>query len=123
MLLFAALGAVATVPIMTALGKGPTPWSAFLLISGALAIVSLYTSIGGIVKAEMFPPHMRALGVGLSYALANAMFGGTAEYIALAFKDAGQESVFFWYVTAMMVMVFFVALRLPQEPTYLNHEL
>jgi MHS family dicarboxylic acid transporter PcaT-like MFS transporter len=54
----------------------------------ALAIVSFYTSISGIVKAEMFPPEVRALGVGLAYAVANAIFGGSAEYVALGLKSA-----------------------------------
>ena len=50
-----------------------------------------YTSISGVVKAELFPPEVRALGVGLPYAIANAMFGGTAEYVALSLKSAGYE--------------------------------
>ena len=52
----------------------------------ALAIISFYTSISGLIKAEMFPPEVRAMGVGLSYAVANAVFGGSAEYVALWFK-------------------------------------
>ena len=67
----------------------------------ALAIVSFYTSISGLIKAEMFPPEVRALGVGLSYAVANAMFGGSAEYVALWLKSVGNESMFYWYVTAL----------------------
>jgi hypothetical protein len=55
--------------------------------------VSFYTSISGLIKAELFPMHVRALGVGLSYAIANALFGGTAEYVALWFKSIGHESV------------------------------
>jgi MHS family alpha-ketoglutarate permease-like MFS transporter len=123
MMLFSGLGAIAVVPIMTALGSGVSPWVAFLLISTALAIISFYTSISGIVKAEMFPPHVRALGVGLSYALANALFGGTAEYLALTFKASGLESLFFCYVAAMMVMVFFISRRLPRQARYLYHDL
>jgi MHS family alpha-ketoglutarate permease-like MFS transporter len=52
-----------------------------------------------VVKAEMFPAEIRALGVGLPYAITVAIFGGTAEYIALWFKNAGHESYFYWYVT------------------------
>ena len=47
----------------------------------ALAIVSFYTSISGLVKAEMFPPEVRALGVGLAYAVANAIFAATGKRI------------------------------------------
>src|SRR3546814_18060321 len=77
---------------------------AFVLIVAALAIVSFYTSISGLVKAELFPTQVRALGVGLSYAIGNALFGGTAEYAALWVKQAGIESDFYWYVAGMAVM-------------------
>ena len=122
MLLFGGLGAVATVPILTALQGVTSPVAAFLLIILALAIVSFYTSISGIVKAEMFPPEVRALGVGLAYAVANAIFGGSAEYVALGLKSLGHESAFFWYVTGMMVLAFAVAWRLPKQASYLQHD-
>ena len=122
MLLFGALGALFTVPILTALGTVGSPELAFVLIAVALAIVSFYTSISGIVKAEMFPPEVRALGVGLAYAIANAIFGGSAEYVALGMKTLGHETAFYWYVTAMMVIAFLVSLRLPRQARYLHHE-
>ncbi|MDQ0143477.1 MFS family transporter [Cupriavidus necator] len=122
MLLFGALGALGTVPILTALGTVSSPGMAFVLIAAALAIVSFYTSISGIVKAEMFPPEVRALGVGLAYAIANAIFGGSAEYVALGMKTLGHETAFYWYVSAMMVVAFLVSLRLPRQARYLHHE-
>jgi MHS family alpha-ketoglutarate permease-like MFS transporter len=122
MLLFAGLGAVATVPVLTLLRTGPSPAVAALLITLALAIVSLYTSVSGIVKAEMFPPEVRALGVGLAYAVANALFGGSAEYVALGLKSLGRESTFYWYVTAMMVVAFLFSLRLPKQGRYLQQD-
>ena len=122
MLLFGALGALATVPILTALQSVTSPFMAGVLIVLALAIVSFYTSISGIVKAEMFPPEVRALGVGLAYAVANAVFGGSAEYVALGLKSINMESTFYWYVTGMMVLAFFVSLRLPREGKYLHHD-
>ncbi|CAN7227621.1 MFS family transporter [Variovorax sp. LjRoot175] len=122
MLLFGGLGALATVPILTALQSVTSPGLAFVLIIVALAIVSFYTSISGIVKAEMFPPEVRALGVGLAYAVANAIFGGSAEYVALGLKSLGHESSFFWYVTAMMAIAFFVSWRLPRQAAYLHHD-
>jgi len=122
MLLFGALGALCTVPIMSTLQHVTSPWMAFALIVVALAIVSFYTSISGIVKAEMFPPEVRALGVGLAYAIANAAFGGSAEYVALGLKSIGHETVFYWYVTAMMAVAFLVSLRLPRQASYLHHD-
>jgi MHS family alpha-ketoglutarate permease-like MFS transporter len=120
MLLFGVLGAVFTLPILSALGTTVSPSIAMALIITALAIVSLYTSISGIVKAEMFPPEVRALGVGLAYAVGNAIFGGSAEYVALYLKDIGHESAFYWYVSVMMVIVVLVSLRLPRQATYLR---
>ena len=106
------------VPWQCESGTIATPW-----ISLALAIVSFYTSISGLVKAEMFPPEVRALGVGLAYAVANAIFGGSAEYVALSLKAQGMENAFYWYVTVMMVVAFLFSLRLPKQPAYLHHDL
>ncbi|MDX3353938.1 MFS transporter [Streptomyces sp. ME01-24h] len=89
-----------TYPIMTALGSATSYWPALGLSLVALVVVTGYTSINAVVKAELFPTRVRALGVALPYAIANALFGGTAEYVALWFKDAGHETAFFWYVSA-----------------------
>ncbi|MFI9593070.1 MFS transporter [Nonomuraea sp. NPDC052265] len=91
---------LATVPLMTALGGASGFGGALVLSLAGLVIVTGYTSINAVVKAELFPTHVRALGVALPYAIANALFGGTAEYVALWFKDKGIESGFFWYVSA-----------------------
>ncbi|MFI7421045.1 MFS transporter [Nonomuraea sp. NPDC049684] len=89
-----------TVPLMTALGGASGFGGALVLSLAGLVIVTGYTSINAVVKAELFPTHVRALGVALPYAIANALFGGTAEYVALWFKDKGIESGFYWYVSA-----------------------
>lgn len=122
MLLFGGLGTLCTVPLLMALKTVTSPFMAFVLISLALCIVSFYTSISGLVKAEMFPPQVRALGVGLAYAVANAAFGGSAEYVALGLKTLGMENTFYWYVTAMMAIAFLFSLRLPKQAAYLHHD-
>ncbi|WP_263754138.1 MFS transporter [Kosakonia cowanii] len=115
MLLFGGLATVCTVPILTALHSVTSPYAAFALVMLALVIASFYTSISGILKAEMFPAQVRALGVGLSYAVANALFGGSAEYVALSLKSVGFETAFFWYVTAMGAVAFLVSLMLHRK--------
>jgi MHS family alpha-ketoglutarate permease-like MFS transporter len=109
---YGVLATLCTVQILTALARVQDPVAAFFLVLAALAIASLYTSISGLFKAELFPLEVRALGVGLSYAVANALFGGTAEYVALWFKGAGHEHWFYWYVTAMSGLTLLTALRM-----------
>lgn len=115
MLCFGGLATLFTVPILSALQSVTSPWAAFALVMCALIIVSFYTSISGILKAEMFPAQVRALGVGLSYAVANALFGGSAEYVALSLKSVGIETAFFWYVTALCGLAFIVSLMLHRK--------
>lgn len=123
MLWFGALGTLFTVPILLTLKSVTSPFLAFGLITLALAIISFYTSISGLVKAEMFPPQVRALGVGLAYAVANAIFGGSAEYVALSLKSVSMENSFYWYVTVMMAVAFLFSLRLPKQAAYLENDL
>ncbi len=112
MLIFGGLLAVATIPLLTILQDANNPYTALGLVILSFCMLSFYTSINGLLKAEMFPPQVRALGVGLSYAIANAIFGGTAETVALALKNWGHEELFFWYVSAMGVLVFLTSLTL-----------
>jgi MFS family permease len=113
MILFAALGTLAAAPLLSALGQVSSPYLAFVLVLAALTIASFYTSISGVVKAELFPTQVRALGVGFTYAVANAMFGGTAEYVALWLKSSGMEAWFAWYVAAMIAIALAAALWMP----------
>ncbi len=109
---FGVLGVLFTYPLFATLETSRDPVTAFLLVMGGLVIVTGYTSINAVVKAELFPAHIRALGVALPYALANTLFGGTAEYVALSFKKAGWERGFYWYVTAMIAVSLVVYLRM-----------
>lgn len=104
LLAFGVCGVVATVPLLEALATVQSSLAAFGLICIALFIVSGYTSINAVVKAELFPAEVRALGVGLPYAVTVSIFGGTAEYVALWFKARGMESGFYWYVVACIAI-------------------
>ena len=119
MLLFAfGAGALVTWPVMTALQNTTSVAVAFFLILGAMLIQSGYTSISGVFKAELFPTNVRALGVALPYALANATFGGTAEYAALWFKSAGNESLFYVYASGLLAVGFLVVMTMPDTRKY-----
>lgn len=111
---FGAAGLVFTVPIFTALETVTSSLHAFLLVMAALVIVTGYTSINAVVKAELFPANIRALGVALPYALANSVFGGTAEYVALYLKSAGIERGFYWYVAGMVGLSLIVYVRMDE---------
>ena len=110
-------GVALTWVIFKALETVSSSFLAFLLVLCGLVIVTGYTAINAVVKAELFPAHIRALGVSLPYALANTLFGGTAEYVALWFKSRGAESGFYVYVTVMIAASLVVYVRMPETRT------
>lgn len=123
MLAFSALLAISIYPVM-AVGMpyfSNNIFAVAALLIFMMLLLSFYTSISGLVKAEMFPTHVRALGVGFSYAVGNALFGGSAPSVALQFKAIGLENTFFIYVIVMLVICFFCSLAIPKEPEYLDH--
>jgi len=107
---FGVSGVLFTIPLLRALEGADGPFTAFLLIAAAWMIVSGYTSINAVVKAELFPTKIRALGVGLPYALTVSLFGGTADSVALWLKAQGHEQWFYYYLTAMIGISLFVYL-------------
>ena len=114
LLLFGAGGTLVSVPVFSALAVSRDPVVAFGIIMIPLLLLAAYTSISALVKAELFPAHIRALGVALPYALGNALFGGTAEYVALRFKQAHVESGFYWYVTIILAITTLCFWLLPE---------
>ncbi len=102
LIFFGVAGTLFTIPILTTLESVTGPWQAFFLIAAAWIIVSGYTSINAVVKAELFPTAVRAIGVGLPYAITVSLFGGSAESVALLFKSQGYESWFYYYLTAII---------------------
>ena len=114
LLLFAfAGGMIATWPLMTAIAGTTSALTAFGLIMVALTFQSGYSAISGLFKAEMFPAHIRALGVALPYAIANSVFGGSAESVALGFKAAGHESRFYLYVSVILAVGLLTVILMP----------
>ncbi|KAB7638308.1 MFS transporter [Bacillus sp. B3-WWTP-C-10-D-3] len=112
---FGILGTLLTAPIFFFMEKTTEPIVAFLLMMVGLIIVTGYTSINAIVKAELFPTEIRALGVGLPYALTVAIFGGTAEFIALWLKSIGIESLFYFYVAGCIAISFITYWRMDES--------
>jgi MHS family alpha-ketoglutarate permease-like MFS transporter len=104
LIFFGVAGTLATVPILTTLKDTKSPFIAFLLICGAWIFTAGYTSINAVVKAELFPTNVRALGVGLPYAITVSLFGGTAPAVALYFKSLGHEQWFYYYLSGMIFL-------------------
>ena len=110
-------GMLVSVPIYSAISVVTAPLTALALVLVPLVILGSYTSISGLIKAELVPAHIRTLGVALPYAVGNTVFGGTAEYVALWFKQAGMESGFYWYLSAVIGMAAIGFLMLPETKT------
>lgn len=118
MRLFTGLATILVVPILYGIQSSNNPETAALLILAGLSIAAFYTPIAGLLKAEMFPAEVRALGVGFPYAIGNALFGGTAEYVALRLREADIESGFFYYVAAVCGVAFVSSLLMPDLRTH-----
>ena len=112
LLMFGIGATLGTVPLLRLLAHTHDAWVAAGLLIAALFVVSGYTSISAVVKAELFPTEIRALGVGLPFALTVAIFGGTAEYVALFAKAHGVEEWFYWYVTGCALLSLLVYWRM-----------
>ncbi|ORA61185.1 MFS transporter [Mycobacteroides franklinii] len=117
-------GIIYTYFLITYLPQTHSPIASFLLVAVSYVILTGYTSINALVKSELFPSRVRALGVGVGYALANSVFGGTAPLIYQALKERGQVPLFIAYVTvciAISLLVYLVFLK-NKSDTYLDRE-
>ena len=134
LIFFGVMGVLCTWPLLTALKSTTSAFTAFLIISFAWLIVSGYTSIAAIVKAELFPTSIRALGVGLPYALTAAIVGGTVEPIGLALNKLAPDSLaslggftgdqlFYIYASALIFISLLVYLTLPDSKATSKMEL
>lgn len=115
LLIFSVSAFVGIYPLFMLLKQAPNTYVIFLIVLALFVILSFYTSVAGIFKAKLFPEHVRALGTGFGYAIPNAIFGGSAPYVALQFKNAGYENHFFIYIAVMMCIVFIVGCLLPKR--------
>ncbi|MFE7275497.1 MFS transporter [Streptomyces sp. NPDC057623] len=113
LLLFFGLGfTLLTVPLLHALHDS---FAVLLLVQCAgMVLLTGFTSVSAAVNAEVFPPRVRAAGIGFPYSLTVAMFGGTAPYVGTLFKELGHADLFPWYVAALCLCSSLVYLRLPE---------
>lgn len=77
----------------------------------SFAVLTCYLSVNGIAKAEVFPAHIRALGVGFGYAVANSLFGGTAPLVYHATEGTAGAG-FLIYLTVLLGVTLLAALAM-----------
>jgi len=113
MIIFGLLSTFLVIPLLSTIKSVQDPLSAFALVVAGLLIAAFYTPVTGVLKADFYPPTVRALGVGLPYAVGAAMFGGSAEYVALSFRSLGMEEYFYLYVAAIAAITLVSSLLMP----------
>lgn len=113
LLLFFGLGfTLLTVPLLHTLHDS---FVTLLFVQCAgMVLLTGFTSISAAVNAELFPPRVRAAGIGFPYSLTVAVFGGTAPYVGTLFKELGHADLFPWYVAVLCLGSSLVYLRLPE---------
>ncbi|WP_199183304.1 MFS transporter [Cryobacterium sp. Y82] len=100
-------------------------WPAFTLLNGNFWVLLIIQIIGlilllgysancAVIMAEQFPAEVRATGIGLPYALAVAIFGGTAPYIT-TWLNQNELGSFVWvYCAAAALIGLIVYLTMPE---------
>jgi MHS family alpha-ketoglutarate permease-like MFS transporter len=106
LMLFGGLMTLLAMPLLMSLSRVSDGYTAFMLVAASLFILSFYSSVSGLFKSELFPAHVRALGVGVAHNIATAIFGGTAEFAALFARQHGHETWFYAYVAAICLLAF-----------------
>lgn len=102
-------------PAFVAMKTFTDPLALFAIIGLMCFMLGFYSAVAGIFKTTLFPQHVRALGTGFSYSVAAALFGGSANYVALQFKAHGIEQGFFIYFVVLMVIATICVILIPKN--------
>nr|WP_290126398.1 MFS transporter [Cutibacterium avidum] len=112
-MLIALIGvAVLYVPLNEFVRGGNEMWRLTLAICIQLVLLGAYLAIAPAAYAELFPTKLRATGFGIPYAIAIAVFGGTAPYIMSAWAKTPNRFVI--YVIILLVISALTVLTLPE---------
>ena len=114
-------------PTMTAFAGGFLifAWPAFHFLNGSFVSLLIIEIIGivlllgysancAVIMAEQFPAEIRATGIGLPYALAVAIFGGTAPYITTWLNSSGLGGWVWLYCAIAAAIGVVVYLTMPE---------
>lgn len=88
--------------------------SLFLVQLIGMLLILGYSANCAVIMAEQFPPEVRATGIALPYALAVALFGGTAPYLTTWLHESGHSDLLWVYVSAASLISLVVYLTMPE---------
>jgi MHS family alpha-ketoglutarate permease-like MFS transporter len=89
-------------------------WSVFVIELIGLVLIVGYSANCAVIMAEQFPAEVRTTGIGLPYALAVAIFGGTAPYVTTWLNANHLGNLVWVYVAAAAVVGVAVYLTMPE---------
>jgi MHS family proline/betaine transporter-like MFS transporter len=95
-------------PLFTYLASGNVPYATLVLIQIGIAIlISLYSGAGPAAIAEIFPTRSRSTWMTTGYALAVAIFGGSAPYLSIwLIEKLGSPIAPVWYLIVAAIVSF-----------------
>lgn len=111
---------VAIFPLNAIVGESPVQLGIAMAL--ALVLIAAAASIVPAVYAELFPTHIRTVGVGVPYSVAVAAFGGTAPYLQTWLGETVGTAWFNGYVVLMLLISLAVVVSLPETRGRDMHE-
>lgn len=91
-----------------------SPWQLTVSMSVMLFFIAGSAAIVPAVYAELFPTHIRTVGVGVPYSICVAVFGGTAPYLQTWLGTIGQAYLFNVYAVILLLVGILFAFLIPE---------
>ncbi len=91
-----------------------SPWQLAVSMSVMLFFIAGSAAIVPAVYAELFPTHIRTIGVGVPYSICVAAFGGTAPYLQTWLGSIGQAQLFNVYAVILLLVGIAFAFSIPE---------
>jgi MHS family alpha-ketoglutarate permease-like MFS transporter len=89
-------------------------WGLLLIELVGLVLLVGYSANCAVIMAEQFPAEVRTTGIGLPYALAVAVFGGTAPYVTTWMSTHHHSDLVWIYVAVAALIGVIVYSRMPE---------
>ncbi|WP_329244532.1 MFS transporter [Actinoallomurus sp. NBC_01490] len=112
-LLISTLGTAVSLFPLQAMIDG-SAWRLGVAMAIAMVFIGAGVSILPAAYAEMFPTHIRTVGLAVPYSIAVAAFGGTAPYLQTWMGETAGRAAFTGYVVLLLVVSAMTVLTLPE---------